>query len=124
MFSFQKETTVKLQGYAIAFAASLALSTMPVLAADEMGEAPIDCSTAAAHMQSMMMTPPSMPGMSGAGVDKTFAMGAQEMLHRAMLMARMEMKCGKNSKEMKDAHKIYEDAEQYMFMLHNLGSSF
>ena len=115
---------MKLQGYAMAFAASLALSTMPVLAADEAGEAPVDCSTAAAHMQSMMMTPPSMPGVSGASVDKTFAMGGQEMLHRAMEMARMEMKCGKNPKEMADAHKLYESAEHWMFMLHSLGSSF
>jgi hypothetical protein len=88
--------------------AAPAMAGMPAMDASS-----IDCSTASAHIMSMMKPPAgAMDDMKpGASTDATYADAMKMMLGHAAMMAKIEMKCGKDAKAMAMAKKMLEQEE-------------
>jgi hypothetical protein len=93
----------------------LALGALPctsVYADDAMKSDPMmmDCSTANDHMMKMMS--PSSTDMSmmkpDASVDKNFMMASHAMMSNSMMMAKIEIKCGKDAKAKAEAQKMLD----------------
>jgi len=94
---------------------ALALAAVPcasVFADDAMKPDPMmmDCSTANDHL--MKMTSPSSADMSmmkpDASVDKNFVMATHAMMSNGMMMAKIELKCGKDPKAKAEAQKLLD----------------
>jgi predicted outer membrane protein len=77
----------------------------------------MDCPTIMDHMHTMMMGggdhmgAMSTDSTASAGMDKTFLMLADEMMHHAQMAAKMELKCGKDPKTMAFAKKMLDDQD-------------
>ncbi len=86
----------------------------------------MDCSTAKMHMTSMMT--PSADAMSSvnsaADLDKTYAAAMKAMVQQAMMMSKIEMKCGKNAKAMAVAKKMDSQLEDDTLTVHALQTGF
>jgi len=86
----------------------------------------MDCSTAKMHMSSMMT--PSADAMSSvnsaADLDKTYAAAMHAMVQQAMMMSKIEMKCGKNAKAMAVAKKMDSQLEDDTLTVHALQTGF
>jgi hypothetical protein len=94
---------------------ALTLGVMPctsVFADDAMKPDPMmmDCSTANDHLMKMMS--PSSSDMSmmkpDASVDKNFMMATHAMMMNNMMMAKIEVKCGKDPKAKAEAQKLLD----------------
>jgi len=94
---------------------ALALGVMPCTSvfADEAMKPDsmmMDCSTANDHLMKMMS--PSSDSMSmmkpDASVDKNFMMATHSMMSSGMMMAKIELKCGKDEKVKAQAQKLLD----------------
>jgi hypothetical protein len=75
----------------------------------------IDCSTANDHMMKMVSSPNSDAGMmkADASVDKNFMMSMHMMMESQMMLAKIELKCGKNDKAKAEAQKLLDSMQSY-----------
>ena len=75
----------------------------------------IDCSTANDHMMKMVSSPNSDAGMmkADASVDKNFMMSMHMMMESQMMLAKIELKCGKNEKAKAEAQKLLDSMQTY-----------
>jgi hypothetical protein len=91
-----------------AFAQSPA-PAMPAMPAMDVSS--VDCSTASAHMMSMMHPAPDARADTkpSGDADKTYTDAMKMMLEHAAMMAKIEMKCGKNAKAMALAKKMLDE---------------
>jgi uncharacterized protein (DUF305 family) len=103
-------------GFALAVAAFAASAQSPapaMPAMPAMDVSSVDCSTAPAHMTSMMShSPDAMADTKPSGdTDQTYTDAMKMMLEHAAMMAKIEMKCGKNAKAMALAKKMLDEVE-------------
>jgi hypothetical protein len=113
-------------GFAFALAAApfaaFAQTPAPMPAMDM---STIDCSTATAHMMSMM-TPPAdaMAEMKTEDTDKAYTAMMKMMVMHAAMMSSIEMKCGKNSKAMAMAKKMEGELQDNYLTVEALQNGF
>lgn len=103
---------VKLVAGAAALAATLALSSS-TFAQTGATPAPIDCNNAHAMMIKLTTTnagPFTGTAVMTADIDHNFGSAMTEYLKAQTLLARIEIKCGKNSKAQAMAQKVLDDA--------------
>jgi uncharacterized protein (DUF305 family) len=83
-----------------------AMSPMP-----DMDVSSVDCSSAPTHMMSMMSAPPGAMADTtpSSDTDKTYTDAMKMMLKHAAMMAKIEMKCGKNAKAVALAKKMLSE---------------
>ena len=119
--------------YAAGFGLTLALGWIPFAALAQtpapgmqsmpsMDMSTMDCSTAKSHMAAMM-TPTSdamMSVNSADDLDKTYAAAMKAMVNQAMMMSKIEMKCGKNAKAMAVAKKMDSQLQDDSLTVHAL----
>jgi hypothetical protein len=110
--------TIKRCIAAAGFALALGALQFGSASADDMksgSSMAIDCSTANEHMMSMMK--PSSDDMSmmkpDASVDKNFMMAMHAMMEHGMMMAKIELKCGKSDKAKAEAQKMLDSMQSY-----------
>jgi hypothetical protein len=70
----------------------------------------IDCSTANDHLMKMMSPSSGDTSMMKpeASVDKNFMMATHAMMSNGMMMAKIELKCGKDEKAKAEAQKLLD----------------